>query len=239
MKTRELTRIALMGTILYVVFQAFSDILYLEMITFTILAFSQVFTRRETVLSCLLFAAVHLLLHGIMFWNIAYLIIFPAYGLLFSSCRGFLSRHPGCIPFYGAFFSFLTGQLVDLIKSAMPPQALREKQHPAKRSFQALRIAVNGELEELTAMLRGAASRLAPGGRLAVITFHSLEDRIVKKTMQELATGCTCPPNFPVCVCGKKPTVRLVNRKPIVCGPAELTYNPRARSAKLRVAEKL
>ena len=116
---------------------------------------------------------------------------------------------------------------------------LREKQHPAKRSFQALRIAVNGELEELTAMLRGAASRLAPGGRLAVITFHSLEDRIVKKTMQELATGCTCPPNFPVCVCGKKPTVRLVNRKPIVCGPAELTYNPRARSAKLRVAEKL
>ena len=132
-----------------------------------------------------------------------------------------------------------TGQLVDLIKSAMPPQALREKQHPAKRSFQALRIAVNGELEELTAMLRGAASRLAPGGRLAVITFHSLEDRIVKKTMQELATGCTCPPNFPVCVCGKKPTARLVNRKPIVCGPAELTYNPRARSAKLRVAEKL
>ena len=132
-----------------------------------------------------------------------------------------------------------TGQLVELIKSAMPPQALREKQHPAKRSFQALRIAVNGELEELTAMLRGAASRLAPGGRLAVITFHSLEDRIVKKTMQELATGCTCPPNFPVCVCGKKPTVRLVNRKPIVCGPAELTYNPRARSAKLRVAEKL
>ena len=78
-------------------------------------------------------------------------------------------------------------------------------------------------------MLRGAASRLAPGGRLAVITFHSLEDRIVKKTMQELATGCTCPPNFPVCVCGKKPTLRLVNRKPIVCGPAELTYNPRAR----------
>ena len=132
-----------------------------------------------------------------------------------------------------------TGQLVELIKSAMPPQALREKQHPAKRSFQALRIAVNGELDELTAMLQGAASRLAPGGRLAVITFHSLEDRIVKKTMQELATGCTCPPNFPVCVCGKKPTLRLVNRKPIVCGPAELTYNPRARSAKLRVAEKL
>ena len=132
-----------------------------------------------------------------------------------------------------------TLELVDIIRSAMPASALREKQHPAKRSFQALRIAVNGELDELTAMLQGAASRLAPGGRLAVITFHSLEDRIVKKTMQELATGCTCPPNFPVCVCGKKPTLRLVNRKPIVCGPAELTYNPRARSAKLRVAEKL
>ena len=132
-----------------------------------------------------------------------------------------------------------TLELVDVIKSAMPASALREKQHPAKRSFQAIRIAVNGELDELTAMLRAAAQRLAPGGRLAVITFHSLEDRIVKKTLQELATGCTCPPNFPVCVCGKKPTVRLVNRKPIVCGPAELTYNPRARSAKLRVAEKL
>ena len=132
-----------------------------------------------------------------------------------------------------------TLELVDIIRSAMPASALREKQHPAKRSFQALRIAVNGELDELTAMLRAAAQRLAPGGRLAVITFHSLEDRIVKKTLQELATGCTCPPNFPVCVCGKKPTVRLVNRKPIVCGPAELTYNPRARSAKLRVAEKL
>ena len=132
-----------------------------------------------------------------------------------------------------------TGQLVELIKSAMPPQALREKQHPAKRSFQALRIAVNGELDELTAMLHSAVQRLAPGGRLAVITFHSLEDRIVKKSFQELATGCTCPPNFPVCVCGKKPTVRLVNRKPIIPGPAELAYNPRARSAKLRVAEKL
>ena len=114
MKTRELTRIALMGTILYVVFQAFSDILYLEMITFTILAFSQVFTRRETVLSCLLFAAVHLLLHGIMFWNIAYLIIFPTYGLLFSANRGLLDRHPGFVPFYGAFFSFLTGSMPNI-----------------------------------------------------------------------------------------------------------------------------
>lgn len=132
-----------------------------------------------------------------------------------------------------------TLELVDVIKSAMPSQALREKQHPAKRSFQAIRIAVNGELEELPPMLRAAAQRLHPGGRLAVISFHSLEDRIIKKTMQELATGCTCPPNFPVCVCGKKPQMKLVSRKPIVATEAELTYNPRARSAKLRVAEKL
>ena len=132
-----------------------------------------------------------------------------------------------------------TGQLVEVIRSAMPPAALREKQHPAKRSFQAIRIAVNGELEALPPMLRAAAQRLHPGGRLAVISFHSLEDRIIKKTMQELATGCTCPPNFPVCVCGKKPQMKLVSRKPIVATEAELTYNPRARSAKLRVAEKL
>ena len=132
-----------------------------------------------------------------------------------------------------------TLELVDIIKGAMPPAALREKQHPAKRSFQAIRIAVNGELEELPPMLRAAAQRLHPGGRLAVISFHSLEDRIIKKTMQELATGCTCPPNFPVCVCGKKPQMKLVSRKPIVATEAELTYNPRARSAKLRVAEKL
>ena len=132
-----------------------------------------------------------------------------------------------------------TGQLVEIIRGAMPAQALREKQHPAKRSFQAIRIAVNGELEELPPMLRAAAQRLHPGGRLAVISFHSLEDRIIKKTMQELATGCTCPPNFPVCVCGKKPQMKLVSRKPIVATEAELTYNPRARSAKLRVAEKL
>ena len=132
-----------------------------------------------------------------------------------------------------------TLELVDIIKNAMPPKALREKQHPAKRSFQAIRIAVNGELDELPPMLNAAADRLNPGGRLAVISFHSLEDRIIKKTMQELATGCTCPPNFPVCVCGKTPKMKLVSRKPIVSGAAELTYNPRARSAKLRVAEKL
>ena len=129
-----------------------------------------------------------------------------------------------------------TGQLVELIKSAMPPQALREKQHPAKRSFQALRIAVNGELDELTAMLQGAASRLAPGGRLAVITFHSLEDRIFKQKLAQLAKGCTCPPHMP-CVCGKKPVIKKPgNRLP---GEEEIAKNPRARSARLRFAEKL
>ena len=132
-----------------------------------------------------------------------------------------------------------TLELVEVIKSAMPPAALREKQHPAKRSFQAIRIAVNGELDALPPMLEAAVSHLNAGGRLAVISFHSLEDRIIKKTMQELATGCTCPPNFPVCVCGKTPKIRLVSRKPIVSGDAELAENPRARSAKLRVAEKL
>ena len=132
-----------------------------------------------------------------------------------------------------------TGELVEIIKSAMPPQALREKQHPAKRSFQAIRIAVNDELGELPPMLQAASELLQKGGRLAVISFHSLEDRIIKKTLQDLATGCTCPPNFPVCVCGRKPKMRLVSRKPIVAGEAELVYNPRARSAKLRVAEKL
>ena len=132
-----------------------------------------------------------------------------------------------------------TLELAEIIRGAMPARALREKQHPAKRSFQAIRIAVNGELDALPPMLRAAADGLNPGGRLAVISFHSLEDRIVKRTMQELATGCTCPPEFPVCVCGKKPKMKLITRKPVVSGPAELTYNPRARSAKLRVAEKI
>ena len=131
-----------------------------------------------------------------------------------------------------------TLELVDLIKSAMPPAALREKQHPAKRSFQAIRIAVNGELDALPPMLKSATEALNPGGRLAVITFHSLEDRIVKRTMQDMARGCTCPPEFPVCICGKKPKLKLLTRKPIVSGEAELEDNPRARSAKLRVAEK-
>ena len=131
-----------------------------------------------------------------------------------------------------------TLELVEIIKGAMPPAALREKQHPAKRSFQAIRIAVNGELDALPPMLRAAVDGLNPGGRLAVITFHSLEDRIVKRTLAEQARGCTCPPEFPVCVCGKKPRIRLVNRKPITADQAELSDNPRARSAKLRVAEK-
>ncbi len=131
-----------------------------------------------------------------------------------------------------------TLELVDIIKSAMPAAALREKQHPAKRSFQAIRIAVNSELDELPPMLDAAAAYLGEGGRLAVITFHSLEDRIVKQKLKELATGCTCPPEFPVCVCGKKPKMKLVNRKPIVSGQEELAVNPRARSAKLRVAER-
>ena len=131
-----------------------------------------------------------------------------------------------------------TLELVDIIKSAMPPSALREKQHPAKRSFQAIRIAVNGELDALPPMLKSAVDGLNPGGRLAVITFHSLEDRIVKRAMQDMARGCTCPPEFPVCVCGKRPKVKILTRKPIVSGEAELAENPRARSAKLRVAEK-
>lgn len=132
-----------------------------------------------------------------------------------------------------------TLELVDIIRSAMPAAALREKQHPAKRSFQAIRIAVNDELGSVEKVMADAIPLLNPGGRLAVITFHSLEDRIVKNAMAEAAKGCTCPPNFPVCICGKKPQVKLISRKPIVSGAAELAENPRARSAKLRVCEKL
>ena len=132
-----------------------------------------------------------------------------------------------------------TLELVDIIRSAMPPAALREKQHPAKRSFQAIRIAVNDELGAVEQIMEDAVGLLKPGGRLAIITFHSLEDRIVKNGMAEAAKGCTCPPNFPVCVCGKKPLVKLVSRKPIVASDEELEANPRSRSAKLRVCEKL
>ena len=132
-----------------------------------------------------------------------------------------------------------TLELVDIIRSAMPASALREKQHPAKRSFQAIRIAVNDELGSVERVMKKAVPLLKPGGRLAVITFHSLEDRIVKNAMAEAAKGCTCPREFPVCVCGKKPQVKLITRKPIVSGEEELERNPRARSAKLRICEKL
>ena len=132
-----------------------------------------------------------------------------------------------------------TLEFVDVIRSAMPAAALREKQHPAKRSFQAIRIAVNDELGSVREMMEAAIPRLKPGGRLAVITFHSLEDRIVKSAMAAASKGCTCPPEFPVCICGKKPQVKIITRKPIVSGKEELEENPRARSAKLRVCEKL
>jgi len=132
-----------------------------------------------------------------------------------------------------------TLELADIVRGAMPPQALREKQHPAKRTFQAIRIAVNDELGSVERAMEAAIPLLNPGGRLAVITFHSLEDRIVKNAMAEAAKGCTCPPSFPVCVCGKKPQVKLISRKPIVASDEELEANPRSRSAKLRVCEKL
>ena len=132
-----------------------------------------------------------------------------------------------------------TLELVDVIRSAMPAAALREKQHPAKRSFQAIRIAVNDELGSVEKVMADAIPCLNSGGRLAVITFHSLEDRIVKNAMAAASRGCTCPPSFPVCVCGKKPQVKLITRKPIVSTDEELERNPRARSAKLRICEKI
>ena len=132
-----------------------------------------------------------------------------------------------------------TLELVDVIRGAMPASALREKQHPAKRSFQAIRIAVNDELGAVRQVMEAAIPKLNPGGRLAIITFHSREDRIVKNGMADAAKGCICPPNFPVCVCGKKPQVKLVTRKPIISGNEELERNPRARSAKLRICEKI
>lgn len=132
-----------------------------------------------------------------------------------------------------------TLELVDVIRSAMPAAALREKQHPAKRVFQAVRIAVNDELSACAQVVDAVIPRLNPGGRLCIITFHSLEDRLVKNGFQSWARGCTCPPEFPVCVCGKQPTVKLCPRKPILPSRREVEENPRARSAKLRIAEKL
>lgn len=132
-----------------------------------------------------------------------------------------------------------TLELVETVKGAMPAKALREKQHPAKRTFQAIRIVVNDELSCVERMLQRAVPRLNRGGRLAVITFHSLEDKLVKAGLAEFARGCICPPDFPVCVCGRTPEIRLINKKPIVPGEEEVEENPRARSAKLRAAEKL
>ena len=131
-----------------------------------------------------------------------------------------------------------TLELVEIIRSAMPGQALREKQHPAKRSFQALRICVNEELSSVERMLETAPDRLKPGGRLCVISFHSLEDRLVKQAIRSRVDGCTCPKSMPVCVCGFKQTLKSLGG-PVTAGKAELERNPRARSAKLRTAERI
>lgn len=132
-----------------------------------------------------------------------------------------------------------TSELVEIIKGAMPAAALREKQHPAKRSFQAIRIAVNDELGAVEALMEAAPDRLKPGGRLCVISFHSLEDRIVKNAIHSRENGCTCPREAPVCTCGFVQTLKSVTRKPVTAGGEELELNPRSRSAKLRVAERV
>jgi 16S rRNA (cytosine1402-N4)-methyltransferase len=134
---------------------------------------------------------------------------------------------------------FRTGDLVDVIKAAIPTPARFGEGHPAKRVFQALRIAVNDELGQLEAALPAAVAMLRPGGRLAVISFHSLEDRIVKQFMVGRAKGCTCPPDFPICVCGKEPELRLLTRKPVRPSVSEIDLNPRAASSRLRVAVKV
>lgn len=130
-----------------------------------------------------------------------------------------------------------TGELVDIIKKAVPKGARKDGPHPAKRTFQAIRIEVNGELEVLQRAIDDVAARLAVGGRLCIITFHSLEDRIVKEAFRKQENSCICPPQFPVCVCGKKPLGRVITRKPILPSKEELEENPRSRSAKLRVLE--
>ena len=132
-----------------------------------------------------------------------------------------------------------TGELADIIKSAIPPQNRIDGPHPAKRTFQAIRIEVNGELDAIKPLIRSAASALVPSGRIAIISFHSLEDRIVKQEYKNLASGCTCPRDFPVCVCNNKPTLKEISKKPILPSDSELSENPRSRSAKLRVAEKI
>ncbi len=132
-----------------------------------------------------------------------------------------------------------TGQLVDIIKAAIPAQARRDGPHPAKRTFQALRIAVNDELAALKDAIDGAVGLLKSGGRLSIITFHSLEDRIVKNEFQRREKPCTCPPAFPVCICGKEPELKKMTKKPILPSEDEVNQNPRSRSAKLRTAVKL
>ena len=132
-----------------------------------------------------------------------------------------------------------TGELVELIKQSIPAHSRETGHHPAKRSFQALRIAVNAELDVIAPAIRSAVNLMKPGGRIAIITFHSLEDRIVKQTFAELAQGCTCPKDFPICVCGNKPKVKILTKKPILPTEKELNENPRSRSAKLRVAQKI
>lgn len=131
-----------------------------------------------------------------------------------------------------------TEELVSIIRAAIPASAREGGHHPAKRTFQAIRIEVNGELDAIEPTVRAAVSHLVPGGRCAFISFQSLEDRIVKETYRDLIGGCTCPKDFPVCVCGHKPQIEILTRKPILPGAAELAVNPRSRSAKLRVAEK-
>ena len=132
-----------------------------------------------------------------------------------------------------------TGELVDIIKAAIPAAAREGGHHPAKRSFQAIRIEVNSELDVIEPAIRSAVNMLRPGGRIVIITFHSLEDRIVKQTFAKLAQGCTCPKTIPVCVCGNKPKVKIITKKPVLPGPTELENNPRSRSAKMRAAEKI
>ena len=132
-----------------------------------------------------------------------------------------------------------TFELSDIIKGAIPASSRMDGPHPAKRTFQAIRIEVNGELDAIAPMINAAASRLVTGGRLAIISFHSLEDRPVKQAYRELARGCTCPRDFPICVCGNKAKLKDLTKKPILPSPEELESNPRSRSAKLRVAEKI
>ena len=132
-----------------------------------------------------------------------------------------------------------THELTEIIKGAIPSAARADGPHPAKRTFQAIRIEVNGELDAIKPLIDSAATNLVPGGRIAVISFHSLEDRLVKQSFKALLGGCTCPKDFPICVCGRKPLIKEISKKPILPSEEELEFNPRSRSAKLRVAEKV